>query len=103
MEPLTLSLLSQALFHQSGLPESHCKKGVWILSDRVPAEPEDGESIRLLMSTNFNIKTISEMVGYPNIHHYSTAFKKKVGTSPSFYRKSLIMHSTPQKGDGKML
>ena len=30
-----------ALFHQSGLPESHCKKGVWILSDRVPAEPED--------------------------------------------------------------
>lgn len=103
MEPLTLSLLSRHFFISPDYLSHIVKKEYGFSPIEYLLNRRIGESIRLLMSTNFNIKTISEMVGYPNIHHYSTAFKKKVGTSPSFYRKSLIMHSTPQKDDGKML
>lgn len=34
------------------------------------------------------IKQISEIVGYKNPQHFSTAFKKKYGMAPSIYRKN---------------
>lgn len=98
MEPLTLKTLSRHFFISPDYLSHIVKKEYGFSPIEYLLNRRIGESIRLLMSTNFNIKTISEMVGYPNIHHYSTAFKKKMGTSPSFYRKNLIMHSSPQKG-----
>ena len=98
MEPITLSILSKNFFISPDYLSHIVKKEYgfspidYLLNRRI------GESIRLLMSSNFSIKTISEMVGYPNIHHFSTAFKKKIGLSPSYYRKNSVheLHQAAQ-------
>ena len=40
-----------------------------------------------LILTGEEIKTISDMVGFPNIHHFSRSFKRVVGIPPGEYRK----------------
>lgn len=52
-----------------------------------------GESIRLLASTSLPISDIAEMVGFPNLNHYSAAFKKKTGVSPGVYRQQLNINT----------
>ena len=42
----------------------------------------------LLKNTKLPIKQIAEESGYANIHHFSNAFKKETGTSPSEWRKN---------------
>ena len=101
-EPLTLGRLSRHFFISPDYLSHIVKREYgfspidYLLNRRI------GESIRLLMSTNFSIQTIAEMVGYPDMHHFSTAFRKKMGTSPSLYRKTLYMHSTPRTGGGSL-
>ena len=41
-----------------------------------------------LVLTDEEIKTISEEVGFPNIHHFSRSFKRVVGIPPGQYRKT---------------
>lgn len=41
-----------------------------------------------LILTEEEIKTISDMVGFPNIHHFSRSFKRVVGIPPGEYRKT---------------
>ena len=41
----------------------------------------------LLMTTNFKIYEIAEMVGYRNVENFNRVFKKNIGTSPAQYRK----------------
>lgn len=41
----------------------------------------------LLMTTNFKIYEIAEMVGYRNVENFNRVFKKNLGTSPAQYRK----------------
>lgn len=48
---------------------------------------------RLLEQTDKNIKEISELVGYKNPQHFSTAFKKKFGMTPSLFQKSRVVDS----------
>jgi AraC-like DNA-binding protein len=57
-----------------------------------------GESIRLLASTSLAISDIAEMVGFPNLNHFSAAFKKKTGVSPGLYRKRLNINTFINKG-----
>ena len=45
------------------------------------------ESKRLLSETNYSIKEISVMVGYPDEKYYSKLFKKITGIKPTEYRK----------------
>ncbi|MGI6175823.1 MAG: helix-turn-helix domain-containing protein [Christensenellales bacterium] len=45
-----------------------------------------GEGQKYLLLTDYPISTIAEMVGYPNINHFSNAFKKKLGISPGQFR-----------------
>src|SRR5690554_3747705 len=43
---------------------------------------------KLLAETNTDIKEISEIIGYKNPQHFSTAFKRKFGLTPSQFRKN---------------
>ncbi len=45
------------------------------------------ESKKLLSETNYSIKEISVMVGYPDEKYYSKLFKKITGIKPTEYRK----------------
>ena len=44
----------------------------------------------LLERTTYNIKDISEIVGYENPLYFSRVFKKEIGKSPAQYRKEMI-------------
>jgi len=41
----------------------------------------------LLLETSLNLQKIAEMCGYENDFYFSRIFKKKVGLSPSQFRK----------------
>ena len=43
---------------------------------------------QLLTTTSLPLKEISQRCGYSNQYYFSTAFKKKTGTSPSSYREN---------------
>ena len=45
----------------------------------------------LLERTTYNIKEISEIVGYENPLYFSRVFKKEIGKSPAQYRKERIV------------
>ena len=44
----------------------------------------------LLERTTYNIKEISDIVGYENPLYFSRVFKKEIGKSPAQYRKEMI-------------
>lgn len=48
---------------------------------------------QLLEENEKSIKQISEEVGYKNPQHFSTAFKKKFGMTPSLFQKSRVVDS----------
>ena len=48
----------------------------------------------LLERTTYNIKEISEIVGYENPLYFSRVFKKEIGKSPAQYRKERTMEET---------
>ncbi|RED85526.1 MULTISPECIES: helix-turn-helix domain-containing protein [Cohnella] len=49
-------------------------------------------AVNYLSTTDMKIKQIAEESGYANIHHFSNAFKKNTGMSPSEWRKN---HRSP--------
>ena len=53
----------------------------------------------LLTTTTYNITTISNMVGYPNDTHFMYIFRKKVGMTPSQYRKSFSTYFDYLRGN----
>ena len=48
------------------------------------------KATQLLRETNRTIQDISLMVGYPNPGNFSTLFKRKMGCSPSDFRKGSV-------------
>lgn len=51
------------------------------------------EAQQLLLKNEDSISEISEIIGYKNPQHFSTAFKKKFGLSPSRFRKNMKSNS----------
>jgi AraC-like DNA-binding protein len=52
----------------------------------------------LLITENFSIGKICEMVGYSSVSSFSSRFSKKVGLSPTQYRRKLSrLSSEPQR------
>ena len=47
------------------------------------------EAKRLLLTGEYSVTTVSDMLGYSSIHNFSRAFKKAVGISPTEYKKKL--------------
>lgn len=46
-------------------------------------------SAKLLVTTEYPIKTIADMCGYKNTNYFATVFKKEMNMSPSEYRNQL--------------
>lgn len=44
-----------------------------------------------LVLSELTLKEISEMVGYPNVHHFSRTFKRIAGIPPATYRKEAML------------
>ena len=43
-------------------------------------------AISLLQSTDYSISKTAEMVGMPDIKHFSKCFKNVTGNTPSYYK-----------------
>lgn len=95
-QPLTIKSLSSHFFISADYL-SHLVKNEtgyspisYMLSRRI------GEAQRLLLSTMLPISRIAELTGYANINHFTAAFKKKIGISPSHYRQNYNIASIPR-------
>jgi AraC-like DNA-binding protein len=49
-----------------------------------------GEAQTLLLTTNYSVIEIASSVGYNNVSHFNTIFKKLIGTTPKQYRKKYL-------------
>ena len=49
-----------------------------------------GEAQTLLITTNDSVINIASRVGYNNVSHFNTLFKKLIGMTPKQYRKSYL-------------
>lgn len=95
-QPLTIKSLSSHFFVSGDYLSHVVKKETgyspisYLLSRRI------GEAQRLLLSTMLPISRIAELTGYANINHFTNAFKKKIGVSPSCYRSNYSIASIPR-------
>lgn len=47
-----------------------------------------------LANPNLSVKVIAAHLGYQSVSHFSSAFKKETGKSPSAYRKNILIRNT---------
>lgn len=87
-EPITMSQLSEAL-HLSESYISHvfremigCPPMQYVLRKRI------GEAQTLLISTDYPISRIAQMVGFDSQSHFNKRFRAYVGISPGQFRKN---------------
>lgn len=99
MEPITLQDIGEAL-HMSPYYLSHVFKQMsgyspvqYLLRRRI------GEAQTLLITTDYSITRISEMVGYDTQSYFNLQFTKHVGMPPNKYRKNYIVSAA--KSDPK--
>lgn len=87
MKDVTLDELEQ-VFHISKYAISHIFKNETGLSPiRYVMLRRIGEAQNLLMNTSLPIGDIGESLGFNDNSHFSTTFKKYIGTTPGAYRK----------------
>ena len=48
-----------------------------------------GKAKSLLESGYYSVLQVAEETGFSNVKHFSTAFRKKIGRTPSEYKQSL--------------
>ena len=89
-EALTLKRLGEAL-HLSPYYLAH------VFKDKTGYSPAQyimrrrlGEAQTMLISTDYSITKIANIVGYGNPNHFDVLFTKYVGMSPSKYRKTYV-------------
>jgi AraC-like DNA-binding protein len=87
-EPLTLRTISEAL----GLSESYVSHAFKNMLGYSPMQyvlrRKIGEAQTLLISTDYSITRIAQMVGYDSQSHFNQRFSRYVGISPSRFRKN---------------
>lgn len=87
---LSLSALSAKLNASAKYLSALFKREVGItLTDYVTGQRIELAK-RLLLFTDFPIKTISQKCGVPDIHYFSHLFKRKVGCTPKFFRENRL-------------
>lgn len=52
----------------------------------------------MLLESSLPIGTISELLGFTDVHAFSRQFKKKAGTPPGAFRKGRLIEIAPQSG-----
>ena len=85
-EPITLETLAARYFVSPDYLSHIVKKEIGVSPINYLISRRLGESQQLLLNTMLPISTIATRVGYPNINHFSNAFKKKLGLSPGQFR-----------------
>ena len=48
------------------------------------------EAQKLLRTTDYNITTVAEMVGYPNATNFYRHFQRHIGMTPAAYREAIV-------------
>lgn len=48
------------------------------------------EAQKLLRTTDHNIATVAEMVGYPNVTNFYRHFQRQIGMTPAAYRDTIV-------------
>ena len=89
LEPVTIAELSKQHFMcESKLREIFRKHyGITIYQYMLNRRME--HACELLSAPDARVKDIAGLVGYSNISHFSDAFRKKFGCTPSEYKSSL--------------
>lgn len=89
LEPVTIAELSKQHFMcESKLREIFRKHyGITIYQYMLNRRME--HACELLSAPDARVKDIAGLVGYSNISHFSDAFRKKFGCTPSEYKRSL--------------
>ena len=89
-EPMTLKQLSEI---------AHCEKIYFLkkFKSEIKETPMSylrklriAEAKRLLEHSDMNITQICAAVGFPDIHHFSSTFKRMVGITPSEYKEHTV-------------
>lgn len=86
-EALTLEEVSDVAGFSSGYFSSLFKKEVGIGFNEYLVKIRMEEAKRLLKRTDMNIKDICTRVGYQDIKHFNSTFRKYAGLKPGEYRK----------------
>ena len=84
---ITLDTLSQVVYISRHHLTHLFKKEVGVPPIKYLIVKRMEEAKRMLMDTDFNIRKISETLGYDNPVYFSQIFKKTIGISPSKYRQ----------------
>jgi len=93
--PLTLERLAREFFISTDYLSHIFKTEVGISPINYLINRRIGESQHLLLSTMLPINMIAEMVGYQNLNHFSSAFKKRIGMAPGQFRRQFQIASIP--------
>ncbi|MBO4323732.1 MAG: helix-turn-helix transcriptional regulator, partial [Clostridia bacterium] len=85
---MTLDELSEKFFFSKSYIKKAYKKqtGVSIMQARMDFKIKKAKK---MLIGGEKIRTISDKLGFSSVNHFSSAFKKKTGISPTEYKKSL--------------
>ncbi|MHA6480791.1 AraC family transcriptional regulator [Paenibacillus sp. strain BS8-2] len=85
-EEITLGQLAEISHFQSSYLVKKFKEYSGFTPIRYLNELRMRAAINYLTTTSMKVNQIAEECGYPNIHHFSSAFKKHTGKNPSDWR-----------------
>ncbi len=83
-----LNILSDSINYSISSIVHQIKKETGITVNEWIQELRINGALELLKSTNYPLKYISEQVGYKSVQGFIKAFKKKIRTTPSNFRKN---------------
>lgn len=87
-EPLTLKTISEALRLSESYVSHEFKNMLGYSPMQYVLRRRIGEAQTLLISTDYSITKIAQMVGYDSQSHFNQRFSRYVGISPSRFRKN---------------
>ena len=87
-EPLTLKRISAALHLSESYVSHEFKRMLGYSPMQYVLRRRIGEAQTLLISTDYSITRIAQMVGYDSQSHFNQRFSRYVGISPSRFRKN---------------
>lgn len=94
---LTVEQLANLLYVNSKYLSKAFRKHTGRTPKQYITETKMTHAEHYLISTEYPIQKISEIVGYNNYTNFYTAFKGKYGVAPEEYRRLFSDHDTPHK------
>ena len=98
-EPLTLGRLCDELHLSASYISHECKELLGYSPMQYILRRKIGEAQTLLISTNYSITQIAQMVGYDSQSHFDQRFSKYVGISPSQFRRNYQKYDVLKQTD----